>query len=67
MVEEAQIFATVLPTSVVHLPPNMEFAHLVDTGGRIVGSDEWELNNHPVGTILIGGPAPARRIPQSGW
>ncbi|MCL1996852.1 MAG: SpaA isopeptide-forming pilin-related protein [Defluviitaleaceae bacterium] len=66
MVENAQIFATILPTSIVRLPANMEFAHLVDVGGRIVGTDEWALNNHPTGTIIPGNQ-PTGRIPQSGW
>ena len=69
MIENARIFTTMIPTSVAVLPNNMEFAHLVDTGGRVVGSDEWALNNHPVGVIVFGTnqAQPAGRIPQSGW
>jgi len=38
-VENPRIFANVLPTTAVTLPPNMMFALLLDVGGRVPGTD----------------------------
>ena len=62
-IENPRIFASVLPTSAVTLPPNMMFALLVDTGGRAVGSEEWILGNNTTAATIWGNA----RIPQSGW
>jgi hypothetical protein len=62
-VERPRIFVDVLSERHVFLPDGFAFANKVDVGGRVVGTDEWQISNSTAGTVIFN----PRRIPQSGF